>query len=51
MQFKQLVRVIAADAASCGMSLTIVPFLSGCTDLISSVSEAPIGKSENNRLD
>ena len=49
MQFKQLVRVIAADAASCGMSLTIVPFLSGCTDLISSVSEAPIGKSEDSK--
>lgn len=46
MQFKQLVRVIAADAASCGMSLTIVPFLSGCTDLISSDSEATIGKPE-----
>ena len=47
MQFKQLVRVIAADAAAWGMSLTIVLFLSGCTDLTPLFSKAPVGKSED----
>ena len=47
MQFKQLVRVIAANAAVYGMSLTIVLFLSGCTDLTPLFSKTPVGKSEN----
>lgn len=47
MQFKQLVRVIAANAAVYGMSLTIVLFLSGCTDLTPLFSKTLVGKSEN----
>lgn len=47
MQVKQLVRVIATNAAIYGMSLTIVLFLSGCTDLTPLFSKALVGKSED----